>query len=298
MQRQRRVALAPHVADPRLAVDHQRRHVERGQPGGDREAVVAGAEDHHGRLAVLEGGLLLAVGGPAAAVLDVAVDLAVRAVVAGRARGSAAGRRPGSRSVGGEKAVAGRDQEHVAAADPLLGGEVEEGLDLSSKTTGASSGVRAKPAGLAAAPQSASRATSSLAADSVADVPAEGHEVTPGGGLDEERLEALARTAGERRPRTSGATRLRPRRRRSSVNSRGGAIWVLLTLLLLFLRSRGCGRYLIAIGFTGEPTAPVTFRGGATSWNSKTPSSAQSAASPARFQNCPSIRPMSRRQRQ
>ena len=27
-------------------------------------------------------------------------------------------------------------------------------------------------------------------------------------------------------------------------------------------------RHLIAIGFTGEPTAPTTLRGGATSWNS------------------------------
>lgn len=50
--------------------------------------------------------------------------------------------------------------------------------------------------------------------------------------------------------------------------------------------------HLMASGLMGEPTAPVMGSGGATNWNSQTPSVAQSAARASRSKISPTRSPM------
>ena len=47
VQAQRLVAAAPLVAGPRVLVDHERRHAELAQPGAERDAALAAADDQH-----------------------------------------------------------------------------------------------------------------------------------------------------------------------------------------------------------------------------------------------------------
>ncbi len=49
---------------------------------------------------------------------------------------------------------------------------------------------------------------------------------------------------------------------------------------------------MMASGLMGEPTAPVMGSGGATNWNSQTPSFAQSAARASRSKISPTSSPM------
>jgi hypothetical protein len=60
VQRQRVIALAPVVADARLAIDDQRVDLQLGQPRRDREPGLPAADHQHGRVAVRIGGGCLA----------------------------------------------------------------------------------------------------------------------------------------------------------------------------------------------------------------------------------------------
>ena len=52
VQRQRMVANAPVVADPRKAIDNERIDIELNQPSGDSQSVLAGADDQHCGIAI------------------------------------------------------------------------------------------------------------------------------------------------------------------------------------------------------------------------------------------------------
>ena len=129
VQRQRVVAVAPAIADPRLAVHHERVDAEQAQPRRDREPRLRGADHQHGGVAVGIGARPVAPVEPVlAAEIALPVDV-LPALAVGRVLVSADLVERGHQRPGARRLAAFGDQAHDAIAGTDLGFEGEDRLD-------------------------------------------------------------------------------------------------------------------------------------------------------------------------